>query len=167
MYKKILVPLDGSEVAEAVLPHVERLAKDNDAEIVLLRVAVNPAFEFALSDPAIAAKVVSDLEEESKQYMSAMEARLKGQGFKVTSDIVEGGVANAILREAEERGVDLIAMSTHGRSGVARWLIGSVADKVVRASPLPVLLVRPAARDDAGKPRPSADKIEDEPTAGL
>jgi nucleotide-binding universal stress UspA family protein len=144
MYKKILVPLDGSEVAEAVLPHVERLAKDHDAEIIILRVAVNPAFEFAMSDPAIAAQVVSDMEQQSKEYMAAMEARLKGKGFKVTSAIVEGGVADAILREAEERGADLIAMSTHGRSGMARWLIGSVADKVVRASPLPVLLVRPA-----------------------
>ncbi len=144
MYKKILVPLDGSEVAEAVLPHEERLAKDHDAEIVLLRVAVNPAFEFAMSDPAIAAQVVSDMEQQSKEYMAAMEARLKGKGFKVTSAIVEGGVAEAILREAEERGADLIAMSTHGRSGMARWLIGSVADKVVRASPLPVLLVRPS-----------------------
>ena len=147
MYRKILVPLDGSELAEAVLPHVERLAKDNDAEIVLLRVAVNPAFEFAVSDPAIASQVVSDMEAQSRQYIATMVAKLKEKGFKVSSDVVEGGVADAILREADERGADIIAMSTHGRSGVARWLIGSVADKVVRASKVPVLLVRPSLQN--------------------
>ena len=143
MYKKILVPLDGSDLAEAVLPHVESLAKANDAQVVIVRVALNPATEFAMTDPYIAGQMVQSLESNAKEYLNEMCKRLTEQGLKVTMQIAEGPIADSILQVATDEKIDLIAMSTHGRSGVARWLIGSIADKVVRGANIPVLLIRP------------------------
>jgi nucleotide-binding universal stress UspA family protein len=143
MYKKILVPLDGSDLAEAVLPHVESLAKANDAQVVIVRVALNPATEFAMTDPSIAGRMVETLESNAKEYLSEVCKRLMGQGLKVSMQIAEGPIADSILQVAADEKIDLIAMSTHGRSGVARWLIGSIADKVVRGANIPVLLIRP------------------------
>lgn len=142
MYRRILVPLDGSQVAEGVLPHARALAFAEGAEIVLLRVAANPVMEFTFSDPSVAQRVVEDLETQSKQYMAGVEESLKKDGFQVSALIREGAVADMILRTAEEVGADVIAMSTHGRTGPARWLLGSVADRVVRNSSIPVLLIR-------------------------
>ncbi len=142
MYQRILVPLDGSKVAEGVLPHARALAFAEGAEIILLRVAVNPALEFTFSDPSVAQGIVEDLETQSKEYMAGVEESLKTDGFQVSTLIREGAVADMILRTAEEVGADVIAMSTHGRTGPARWLLGSVADRVVRNSNIPVLLIR-------------------------
>ncbi|HZQ07195.1 MAG TPA: universal stress protein [Anaerolineae bacterium] len=145
MYQKILVPLDGSPLAEAVLPHAEALAKSEGAELILLRVAVNPAAEFAFSDPALAQTFVSDMESDTKSYMSQMEQKMKQDGMRARSLIREGPIAETILAVANELNADLIAMSTHGRSGVQRWLMGSTADRVVNHSKIPVLLIRPQA----------------------
>jgi nucleotide-binding universal stress UspA family protein len=142
LYKKILVPLDGSKTAEAVLPHAKALAYCDGAEIILLNIAANPAMEFAFTDPSIAAAAVSEEEEESKKYMARVEKELKAAGFKVSAMLREGGAADGILKAAEAVGADVIAMSTHGRSGAARWLLGSVADRVVRHSRFPVMLIR-------------------------
>lgn len=142
MYRRILVPLDGSKVAEGVLPHARALAFAEGAELVLLRVAANPVLEFTFSDPSVAQSVLEDLETQSKKYMAGIEESLKQDGFLVSSLIREGAVADSILRTAEEIGADVIAMSTHGRTGAARWLLGSVADRVVRNSSIPVLLIR-------------------------
>jgi nucleotide-binding universal stress UspA family protein len=142
MYKKILVPLDGSKTAEAVLPHARSLAYAEGAEIILLNIAANPAMEFAFTDPAIAASAVAEEEQESKKYMAKVENELKSAGFKVSVMLREGGAAEGILQAAEAVGADVIAMSTHGRSGPARWLLGSVADRVVRHSRFPLMLIR-------------------------
>lgn len=143
MFKKILVPLDGSELAEAVLPYVYDIVECSQAQVLLLSVATNPAFEFAFADPAIAGRVAQDLENQIKTYMTNMETKLQSKGIQVTKQIVEGPVAGSILDIAQNNHVDLIAMSTHGRTGAARWVLGSVADKVVRNSAVPVLLIRP------------------------
>jgi nucleotide-binding universal stress UspA family protein len=142
MYKKILVPLDGSKTAEGVLPHAKALAKSEDASILLLNVAANPAMEFPFLDPSIAASSVRDQEDRSKQYMSGVEAKLKDEGFRVRSLYFEGSAADVIFKVAEAEKVDIIAMSTHGRSGPARWMLGSVAEHVVRHSHIPVLMIR-------------------------
>ncbi len=142
MYRKILVPLDGSTVAEGVLPHARALAHSEGAELVLLTVASNPAMDFAFSDPALALRAEHDQEERSKEYIAEVEKDLKSAGFTVSTLLRIGAIADVILEVAEEQKVDLIAMSTHGRSGPARWLLGSVADRVVRGSPVPVLLIR-------------------------
>lgn len=145
MYKKILVPLDGSPLAEAVLPHVQALAESLGAEIILLRVAVNPAAEFAFSDPSLASDVVDTMEAETLDYIQSIRARLQRAGLRTSFLIREGSTAETILVVAEEIHADLIAMSTHGRSGVSRWLLGSIADRVVHHSPIPVFLIRPQA----------------------
>jgi nucleotide-binding universal stress UspA family protein len=143
MYKKILVPLDGSTTAEGVLPHAKALAYSEGAEIILLNVAANPAQSFAFEDPAIAGVTVTQEEERAGNYMEKICGQLKDDGFKVTSIIREGGAASMILKTSEDLGVDVIAMSTHGRSGIAHWLIGSTAERVVRHSKIPVMLIRP------------------------
>ncbi|MGI2336377.1 MAG: universal stress protein [Dehalogenimonas sp.] len=142
MYKKILVPLDGSKTAEGVLPHVKALAYSEAAEIALLNIASNPAQEFAFEDPAIAAVTVAEQGQKAITYMDKITKELKAAGFKVSSHLREGSPANTIIKMAEELEVDIIAMSTHGRSWPANWLIGSVAERVVRHSRIPVMMIR-------------------------
>ena len=142
MYKKILVPLDGSAVAEGVLPHAKSLAYSEGAELILLTVAANPAIDYLFSDPGIAETAVQEQVEKSKSYISTIEKELSTAGFKVSTLMRVGSVAEVILSVAEELQVDVIAMSTHGRTGAARWLLGSVAERVVHNSNVPVLLIR-------------------------
>ena len=142
MYKKILVPLDGSKVAEGVLPHAKSLAYSEGAELILLTVAANPAMDFVFSDPGLAQSAVQEQEDRSKQYITEIENELKAAGFKTSTLLRIGSVAEVILEVAEELQVDVIAMSTHGRTGPARWLIGSIAERVVHNSKIPVLLIR-------------------------
>jgi nucleotide-binding universal stress UspA family protein len=144
MYRKILVPLDGSKVAEGVLPHAKALAYSEGAELILLTVATNPAMDFAFSDPGLARSAEQEQEERSKTYIDKIENDLKAAGFKTASLIRVGSVAEVILGVAEELQVDAIAMSTHGRTGPARWLLGSIAERVVHSSKIPVLLIRAA-----------------------
>jgi nucleotide-binding universal stress UspA family protein len=142
MYRKILVPLDGSKVAEGVLPHARALASAEGAELILLTVGGNPALDFAFSDPGLAQSAVQEQEERSKKYIDRIENELKAAGFKTSSLLRFGSVAEVILEVAEELQVDAIAMSTHGRTGPARWLLGSIAERVVHSSKVPVLLIR-------------------------
>lgn len=141
MYRKILVPLDGSKTAEGVMSHAKALAYSEGAELVLLTVASNP-MDFVFSDPGVANKEIEEQQRRSKKYMTDVENELKAAGFKVSILLREGPIADVILRTSEEVGADVIAMSTHGRTGPARWLLGSVADRVVRNSKIPVLLIR-------------------------
>jgi len=142
MYRKILVPLDGSKVAEGVLPHARALAYSEGAELILLTVAANPAMDFAFADPGLAQGAVQEQEERSQAYIAGIENNLKEAGFKTSTLLRIGSVAEVILGVAEELGVDVIAMSTHGRTGPARWLLGSIAERVVHNSKVPVLLIR-------------------------
>jgi acetoin utilization protein AcuB len=135
--KRILVPLDGSECAENVLSKVEELATELKATITLLRVAY--AHTFPGTDPTEAeVKVVREAEE----YLRRIEDRLKAKGFKVDSHVRYGNDAEEILDHAAQKDIDFIAMTTHGRSGVKRFLLGSVAEKLLRHSPKPIFLVR-------------------------
>ena len=142
-YKKILVCLDGSALAETALPHAQMLASDEDAEILLLRVSANPAAEFSFSDPSIAHNLIEEMESETLAYMQSARGKLQKAGFRTSFLICQGATAETILQAASESHADVIVMSTHGRSGVKRWLLGSVADRVVTHSDLPVMLIRP------------------------
>ncbi|HNB36907.1 MAG TPA: universal stress protein [Anaerolineales bacterium] len=144
MYKKILVPLDGSKVAEGVLPHAKSLAYSEGAELILLTVAATP-MDFMFSDPGLAEDTVQEQGEKSKAYISEVEKELKTAGFRVSTVLRVGSVAETILGVAEELEADVIAMSTHGRTGAVRWLLGSVAERVVHNSKVPVLLIRSKA----------------------
>lgn len=137
MFKKILVPLDGSALAEAVMPEVTELATSQGAEVVLLRVAL------AHTPPGadqIEAQVYAV--EEAERYLAEVESRFAGRGIKAGSAVRYGRAAEEILDHVETCGADLIAMATHGRSGIRRWVLGSVAETVLRAAPVPVLLLR-------------------------
>ena len=136
MYKRILVTLDGSETAEQILPHVEAL-NSGGREIHLLRVAM--AHTVPGVDPTEAQITVV---KEAEDYLKQVEERLRKKGLKVESHVRYGHAADEILDHAEYWKFDLIAMTTHGRSGVGRWVLGSVTEKVVRGSSTPVLVVR-------------------------
>lgn len=159
MYKKILVPLDGSKVAEGVLPHAKSLAYSEGAELILLTVTSNPAMDIVFSDPGIAETAILEQQEMSKTYISSIENELKAEGFRVSNLMRVGSVAEVILGVAEELGVDVIAMSTHGRTGPARWLLGSVAERVVHNSKVPVLLIWLKNRNREGKGKKSFEMV--------
>jgi len=114
MYRKILVPLDGSNVAEGVLPHASALAYSEGAELILLTISANPALDFVFSDPGLADRAMEEQEEHSKTYMTKIESELKAAGFKTSTLLRIGDVAETILEVAEELHIDIIAMSTHG-----------------------------------------------------
>src|SRR3990172_7379618 len=136
-FRKILVPLDGSDCAENVFPQLEILAKDLKATLSLLRVAYSHTFPGA--DPTNAeVKVVREAEE----YLKKVEDRLKPKGFNVDSHVRYGMDADEILDHAAQKEIDMVAMTTHGRSGVKRFLLGSVAEKVLRHSPKPIFFFR-------------------------
>jgi nucleotide-binding universal stress UspA family protein len=136
MFERILVPLDGSELAESVLVQVRRLLMQKDAEVLLLRAVTLPP-----PPEADAGVPLELLWSRAAEYMQNVAGRLSSQGARVLSRVVEGPAANAILDAARKEGASLIAMSTHGRTGLARWVFGSVTEKVLRASPVPVLAV--------------------------
>lgn len=158
MLSRILVPLDGSPLAEAVLSQVIELATLRKAEIVLLRVAL--AHTILGTDPVEAqVRVV----EEAQAYLAKIETNLVTQGLAVKSVVRYGRAADEILDHARTGGVEMIAMSTHGRGGVRRWVLGSVAETVVRHSPVPVLLVRAAGPFVSSLAAPSAAEVPTTP----
>jgi nucleotide-binding universal stress UspA family protein len=136
-FENILVPMDGSPCAEMILPKIERLATDLKASIHLLQVVF--ARTFPGTDPTEAEVAVV---RKAEEYLKKMEEQLKAKGFKVDTHIRYGDDAEEILDHASQKDVDLIAMTTHGRSGIKRFLLGSVAEKILRHSPKPVFLVR-------------------------
>lgn len=146
MIRTILVPLDGSPLAERALPAACRLARLAQARLMLVRVARHFT---SLSDP-VAAQLEAVGEAES--YLSALEKDLASRGFNVESEVHYDTPASAIVLAARLYGADLIVMCTHGRSGLTRALLGSVAARVVHDVPVPVLLVRAGS-----EPRPETD----------
>lgn len=147
MYQKILVPLDGSKLAECVLEHVKSIATGCQVPTVVLLRVVEPLSLPANLPDEMAVDAYRDAsvkaEDQAKNYLSEMAERLKAEGIVVETDITDGPPAEEILNYAEKKGIDLIVISTHGRSGVSRWFFGSVTDKVVRQSVTPVLTVTP------------------------
>jgi len=145
MYKRILVPLDGSELAKKALDQAEKLAKAFDAEIVLFQVV--PFMPIYGSPELVTPLIVDEKQKESaEKYLLDLVEDLRKEGFKVTSMVKTGQqVALEIIDFAKERGVDLIVMCTHGRSGITRWVLGSVALKVLTRAETPILLLRSKA----------------------
>lgn len=160
MYRRILVPLDGSDLAAAVLPHATELARILDAELILLQAVPSLAqlaaqmtsgYTGATGLPPVAnpynlaAETHGAQTRAARDYLSATAKLLESDGPRVRWETVEeGSPAQAILSRAENGQADLIAMSTHGRGGLGRLILGSVADEVLRNSTIPILLMRPA-----------------------
>ena len=141
MYKRVLLPLDGSALAEQALPQAIAQAGHFQAELILLRVVEPFAHARGMS--------LTDLEQIRQQaptwaheYLERLAAGIRQQGILVQKVTVDGRPHTGIAEYAETNRVDLIVMSTRGQSGLSRWLMGSVADRVVRGAMVPVLLVR-------------------------
>ncbi len=144
-YKKILVPLDGSGWGQRSIPHAVDLARANDSELILLHVFHAPASEFT---PEIALagqeQQIQQAREQMKQYLIGLRAELRGEQIQVRTHMIEGqGVARLVCDFVESEGVDLVVMSTHGRSGLSRLVFGSIASEIMQCANVPVLLVRP------------------------
>jgi nucleotide-binding universal stress UspA family protein len=146
MYQKILIPLDGSELAECSLEHAKAIVQGCNVGDVILFQVVEPLSLETLSALAEAGddsirKARDQNRQDAKDYLLKVENHLKTQGIAGRSVTVEGRAADEILSYAEKTNVDLIVMSTHGRSGLSRFFFGSVAEKVSRHSRVPVLLI--------------------------
>lgn len=146
MIQRIIVPLDGSEYSESVLPYVVTIAKALSARVVLLHAVSEPVIDM-FSDEPIVWDNVDELRESARQagaeYLQRVSARLTADGINTTVHNVLGVAAEVILDYATSGSDDLIAMSTHGRSGISRFVLGSVANKIVNGTETPILLVHP------------------------
>jgi nucleotide-binding universal stress UspA family protein len=152
MFKKILVCLDGSEMAEKVLPYATEEAVRFDSDLVLFR-AISEPYLIGLALPGmpgvpINADVVENQEileeKEAKFYLKSLAEKLQVEkNLRVAYDTAIGAAGPAIVTNFEKQEIELIAIATHGRSGPGRVIIGSVADHVIRHSNLPILLIRP------------------------
>lgn len=146
MYTKIMVPLDGSPLAECVLPHIEAIAGGCPVrELVLLRV-VEPERFYSVSnspiDPHLASARESERKKEAEDYLQSIADRLDEPGLTCEVRSIVGRVAESLIDYCAKNEVDLIIIATHGHSGVTRWVRGSVADKILRSSTIPVLMIR-------------------------
>ncbi|MFH1559908.1 MAG: universal stress protein [Chloroflexota bacterium] len=142
----LIVPLDGSELAESALPYVENLAKQMALKISLMRIVSTPTLAYTGTEAYVYdPKIFSGLENDAVNYLRQKQTELEHKGFKVEHTVKGGYPADYIIDFAEAHEGSLIVMSTHGRSGIGRWLMGSVADRVLRASYSPILLIRPQA----------------------
>jgi nucleotide-binding universal stress UspA family protein len=144
-YRKIVVPLDGSGWSERAIPHAVDIARTNNSELILLHVFKPPAAEY-IDQIALAGQdeQLMQLREQMKQQLAALRNQLRSQKINVRVQFIEGtGVAGIICDYVNEEGVDLIVMSSHGRTGMSKWLFGSVAQKVMQGVKAPVLMIRP------------------------
>jgi len=147
-FEKLIIPLDGSTVAEQALPTAEALAKKLDLELLIVRVLNTYSWVFADMSPygahSLPSELLKTLEEAATGYLDKKATDLQQKGFKVGSRLMLGNPGSEINELASETPNSLVVISTHGRSGVNRMVMGSVADKVVRGSGSPVLLLMSA-----------------------
>ncbi len=150
MFDRVLVPLDGSKVGEAALGYVEglisRAVPKAKTEVVLLQVLTSLTHYVIAGEASVQVpytdKEIAYITKKSKAYLNKAGESLKSKGINVKTKMVTGKAAEGIAKAAEELKADLIAMSTHGRSGLSRLTFGSITDKVLRTANVPVLVVR-------------------------
>jgi len=149
MYQKILVPLDGSKRAERILPHAESLATSHGATVILLRVVqmviVGDGYKHIQYEESIAAS--REALREAEVYLEEQAGRLRKKGLKVEKIAQMGPVVETILDIAEKKNVDLIAMASHGRTGISKVFYGSIAAGVIHRIDRPLLVIR-SRKDD-------------------
>lgn len=144
MYKTILVPLDGSRRAEAILPYVEALAQEHSAKVVLMQVVEPGPLLFGAAE-GYTELMLDELQhrmENAETYLSTQRERLAEQGIETEVRLADGPIVEAVIRAAEAVNADLIALASHGRSGLARAFYGSVAAGVLQRADRPLLLIR-------------------------
>jgi nucleotide-binding universal stress UspA family protein len=143
-FRRLVLPLDGSELSESVIPHAEILARQMSLEVEVVRVvptatmAYSSGFDTTFFDP----KVFDYISDNANDYAEQKAVELREMSLNTTSTVLQGDAPTRIIERADAAAGTLIVMSTHGRTGAGRWVLGSVADRVLRASHTPVLLVR-------------------------
>jgi nucleotide-binding universal stress UspA family protein len=145
MYKKILVPLDGSKRAETILPHVEELALNFKAQVVFLHV-IEPHYVFT-SPHGFNMYNIEEISHEAntkqaKTYLAGLAGEFREKGIKAKTYVEDGPVSHTILNIAEREEADLIAMASHGRTGLSQVFYGSVAASLLHSVDRPLLLIR-------------------------
>ena len=146
MYQHILVPLDGSELAECVLPHVKTIAEGcNVVKVTFIR-AVGPlhirgGLESRFT-PEEREELENHAEDNASNYLDQLVMQFKGTSVMAETEVLHGDIVDSIIDFADKNGVDLIILATHGRSGVSRWVWGSVTDRILRAACVPIMMVR-------------------------
>ena len=150
MYKKIMLPLDGSELAECVLPHVEAIATACKAASVVFVRVLHP-IHLQANVPAngilgFNEKKLKQMEEQRRQaaddYLKKIVESCRINEAALSCEVLKGSVATTLSQWAENNRVDLIVIASHGRSGISRWVYGSVADRVLRSACTPILMIR-------------------------
>jgi nucleotide-binding universal stress UspA family protein len=154
MYRKILVPLDGSKLAECVLPHVETIASACQAESVIFVRVVEVSYPaegmgYAFS-PGEMSRIQSADKSWAESYLKKLLSSLPSEKIRARAEVLMGRTAEKLVEFAAKNAIDLIIIATHGRSGVSRWVWGSTAEQILRSSCVPVLMVRaPGCAPDA------------------
>lgn len=154
LYSRIVVPLDGSELAEEALGQAQELAKNVGSPIHLVRVVDTyraqalPASGMAI-DYSMLAELAEEEIEDAKAYMKGQVEKLRGDGLSVTGEVLHGPIAQQIVDSTQPG--DIIVMSSHGRTGIKRWFLGSVAEEVMRRATCPVLLHRATPASQAAE----------------
>jgi len=148
-YKKILVPLDGSGWAQRAVPHAADIARNNNAELILLHIFRPPAYEY--TDQLALAGQDSQIQaarEQMKLYLMGVRSELRHEDLRVRTHMTEGmDIAHLLCDFVRGEGIDLVVMSTHGHSGIVRLMFGSVTHEVMRCVDVPVMLVKPDANE--------------------
>jgi len=145
MLNKVVVPLDGSDVSEVVLPYIEEVASKLKARVALLQVVV-PTHYTTEAGPArvqYSEKEINHLKAKARDYLEKAAARLKSKGVAITFEVAVGEASEEIVKFADRTNADLVAMATHGWSGFNRLFLGSVADHVLHTGKRPLLIVKP------------------------
>jgi nucleotide-binding universal stress UspA family protein len=150
-YRKIVVPIDGSGWSERAIPHAVDIARNNGAEIILLHVFRVPASEYT-DQLALAGQdeQINRIREEVKRYLMGLRGQMRNQNIECRVQYIEGvGTASLICDYVNEEGVDLVVMTSHGRTGISRFIFGSIAEKVLQGVNVPVLIIRPGKDERA------------------
>ena len=148
MYSHLLVPLDVSKLAERALPHAGAIARRFGARVTLLQVVSTIPIAASLdpmaaggSDAMVAMEAMESAEKEAESYLHEITSSPEMEGVPLSVELTRGVPAPEIVRRAQKDDIDLIVMSTHGRSGLGRLVFGSVADEVLREAGIPILLI--------------------------
>ena len=146
MFENILVCLDGSELAEQILPYANEQAKKFESKVILIQAISSPSSVISgtgpVTGPALQDQIKAE-DDKATKYLSLIASKLQSEDIAVEYATVRGAAGHAIVEYAHENEVGLIAIATHGHSGIRRAILGSVADYVIRESHLPMLVIKP------------------------
>ena len=151
MYRRALVPLDGSMIAESIVPFILEIAGPLDMEVALLRIVVPPPPIVVEGSTHVVVEDVEKMRADAEEYLAPIAAALRARGVRVTSHVRFGEAVGEILSGARETGADMIAITTHGRGGLGRLLFGSIAEAVLRQAEIPVFLMRQTKAEVAAR----------------